>query len=143
MTKSHHRHHHHILHFLLIITNFFGFSVADVGTATRYSPPYLPTACYSTDVSQFPANNQYASAGEGIWDNGASCGRQYLVRCISASVQGVCILGVTIAVTIVDRGVSSVSYPVVANTTMTLSAATFAMIADASASEINIEFQQI
>ncbi|KAI3972213.1 hypothetical protein MKX01_011765 [Papaver californicum] len=111
MTKSH----YHILHFLFIITNFFGFSA---------------TACSSTDVSQFPANNQFASAGEGIWDNGASCGRQYLVRCISASVQGVCIY------------YNCGYYKIVANTTMTLSAVTFSMIADASASEINIEFQQ-
>ncbi|KAF7848492.1 hypothetical protein BT93_L1897 [Corymbia citriodora subsp. variegata] len=86
-------------------------SRADVGTAAHYSPPYTPTTCFGNDPSQFPSSNLFAAAGEGIWDNGASCGRQYLVRCISASVSGTCIPSQTIQVRIVDRALSSSSSP--------------------------------
>ncbi|OVA19117.1 Expansin/pollen allergen [Macleaya cordata] len=128
---------------LFILTQLFSFSTGDVGTAAQYSPPYLPSACYGNDVSQFPTNNLFASASEGIWDNGASCGRQYLVRCISASEQGICVTGVTIPITIVDREVTSISLPSTSGTTMALSETAFALIADLSANEINIEFQQV
>nr|GFB61894.1 hypothetical protein [Tanacetum cinerariifolium] len=75
----------------------------EVGTASMYNPPYTPTACYGNDASQFPSSNLFAAAGEGIWDNGAACGRQYLVKCISAVIPRTCILGQTIQVRIVDR----------------------------------------
>uniref|UniRef100_A0A7N2L7J4 Expansin-like EG45 domain-containing protein n=1 Tax=Quercus lobata TaxID=97700 RepID=A0A7N2L7J4_QUELO len=54
--------------------------LSDVGTAALYSPPYSPTACYGSDASQFPSSNLFAAAGDGIWNNGAACGRLYLVR---------------------------------------------------------------
>ncbi|PIA65459.1 hypothetical protein AQUCO_00100746v1 [Aquilegia coerulea] len=137
---------HLLLHqclFLLFLTDCYHVSYGDVGTAAQYSPPYLPTACYGQDISQFPANNMFASASDGIWNNGAACGRQYLVRCLSAAVRGICIDGQTIQIRIVDRTASSVSTPSSSGTTMVLSASAFAMIASSSASEINIEFQQI
>ncbi|KAA8525366.1 hypothetical protein F0562_007216 [Nyssa sinensis] len=71
---------------LCIFALLFHASHGDVGTASHYSPPYLPTACFGNDPSQFPSSNLFATASEGIWDNGAACGRQYLVRCISAVV---------------------------------------------------------
>ncbi|XP_058074587.1 EG45-like domain containing protein [Magnolia sinica] len=118
-------------------------SHADVGTAAFYKPPYLPTACYGNDASQFPANNLFAAASEGIWDNGASCGRQYLVRCLSAATpRNACVVGQTIQVRIVDRAATSGSRPSVSGTTMVLSVNAFGMIANGSPTEINIEFQQ-
>ncbi|KAH0989634.1 hypothetical protein GBA52_001117 [Prunus armeniaca] len=81
------------LFLFLFLSALFRSSQADVGSAAHYSPPYLPTACRGSDPSQFPSSNLFGSAGEGIWDNGAACGRQYLVRCISAPVLGTCVPG--------------------------------------------------
>ncbi|KAJ6924696.1 hypothetical protein NC652_017847 [Populus alba x Populus x berolinensis] len=73
--------------------------------------PYLPTACYGNSSSQFPSSNLFAAAGEGIWDNGAACGRQYLVRCISAAVPRTCLPDQMVQVRIVDRAQTSRSEP--------------------------------
>ncbi|MED6221998.1 hypothetical protein PIB30_060137 [Stylosanthes scabra] len=85
----------------------------------------------------------FASAGEGIWDNGAACGRQYQVRCISAPTPRTCIPGQLIQIKIVDRAQSSNSRPSMPGTSMVLSTIAFQAIANASASFINIEFQQV
>ncbi|KAL4650984.1 hypothetical protein ACB092_01G126300 [Castanea dentata] len=126
----------------VILAVLFYLSHADVGTAAQYKTPYLPTACYENDASQFPSSNLFASAGEGIWDNGAACGRQYLVRCISAAQPRTCKPGQTIQIKIVDRALTSVSRPSRNGATMVLSTTAFGMIANPSASFINIEFQQ-
>ncbi|CAL8996796.1 unnamed protein product [Prunus brigantina] len=130
------------LFLFLFLSALFRSSQADVGSAAHYSPPYLPTACRGSDPSQFPSSNLFGSAGEGIWDNGAACGRQYLVRCISAPVLGTCVPGKTIQIRIVDRALSSVSRPSRKDTTMALSTTAFAAIANSSAKFVNIEFQQ-
>ncbi|KAF5459114.1 hypothetical protein F2P56_023095 [Juglans regia] len=122
---------------------FTNTSHGDVGTAARYSPPYSPTACYGSDPSQLPSSNLFAAAGDGIWDNGASCGRQYLVRCISASQPGTCVQGQTIQIRIIDSVGSAPSLPSSNGTTMVLSTTAFQTIANASVvAFINIEFQQ-
>ncbi|KAI3454039.1 hypothetical protein Pfo_010702 [Paulownia fortunei] len=118
-------------------------SLADVGTASQHIPPYTPTACYGGDLSQFPTSNLFAAAGEGIWDNGAACGRQYLVRCISAAVPRACVAGQTIQVKIVDRAQTSVSRPTREECSLVLSNTAFATIANPSVSYLNVEFQQI
>ncbi|KAL0323909.1 UNVERIFIED_CONTAM: EG45-like domain containing protein [Sesamum calycinum] len=96
---------------LLLLGPELRFSLADIGTASQYTPPYIPTACYGSDMSQFPTSSLFAAAGEGIWDNGAACGRQYLVKCISAAVPKTCVEGQTIQVKIVDRAITLVSPP--------------------------------
>ncbi|XP_030955920.1 putative EG45-like domain containing protein 1 [Quercus lobata] len=128
---------------IVILAVLFHLSHADVGTAARYRTPYLPTACYGNDAGQFPSSNLFASAGEGIWDNGAACGRQYLVRCISAAQPRTCIPGETIQIKIVDRALSSVSRPSQPGATMVLSKTAFGMIAKPTAPAINIEFTQV
>ncbi|XP_038698893.1 EG45-like domain containing protein isoform X2 [Tripterygium wilfordii] len=125
---------------LLLVTLTFPFSQADVGIAAQYNPPYLPTACFGSEESQFPTNDLFAAAGEGIWDNGASCGRQYLVRCISASNPTTCFPEQTIQIRIVDRAQNVSSGP---DPTIVLSDAAYSAIADPSADTINIEFQQV
>ncbi|XP_044464065.1 EG45-like domain containing protein isoform X2 [Mangifera indica] len=127
----------------LCLQLFTYFSYADVGTAAWYAPPYLP--CYGNDQSQFPSSNLFGAAGEGIWDNGASCGRQYLVRCISAAEPNTCLPGLTIQIKIVDYALQSVSPPSRSGTTIVLSQAAFAAITNSSstATSINIEFQQV
>uniref|UniRef100_A0A1D1ZLG6 EG45-like domain containing protein n=1 Tax=Anthurium amnicola TaxID=1678845 RepID=A0A1D1ZLG6_9ARAE len=143
MTKPRQR----LLLWLLPLTLALHVSKADVGTAALYSPPYVPTACFGGDVSQFPSDNLFAAAGEGIWDNGASCGRQYLVRCLSSAVPRACAEGQpTIQLLVVDRASASVSPPARPGATMSLSLAAFGALTNASAGPvpaINVEFQQI
>jgi len=100
------------------------------------------TACFGRDASQFPPSNLFGAVGEGLWDNGAACGRQYQVRCISAAVRGTCIPGQMVQIKIVDRAQSSVSRPSLEGTTLVLSSQAFQAIANASASFINVEYQQ-
>ncbi|KAK3008713.1 hypothetical protein RJ639_015397 [Escallonia herrerae] len=102
-----------------------------------------PTACFGSDASQFPSSNLFAAAGEGIWDNGAACGRQYLVRCISAVVPKTCIPGQTIQIRIVDRVQTSKSRPLKDGTTMVLSTTAFQTIANPSSTSMNVEFQLV
>ncbi|XVE54359.1 hypothetical protein DITRI_Ditri03aG0074400 [Diplodiscus trichospermus] len=132
-----------LLSYFLLISQLFPFSLADVGTAAQYSPPYLPTACYSDDQTQFPSSNLFAAAGDGIWDNGASCGRQYLVRCISASRPGTCVPDQTIQVKIVDYAPTAQSPPSAQSTTIVLSETAFGGITNLAVDSINIEFQQV
>ncbi|KAJ6698842.1 EG45-LIKE DOMAIN CONTAINING PROTEIN [Salix purpurea] len=146
---------------LFILSMMSQISQGDVGTAARYSPPYLhriaskmfllycfgvATACYNDSASQFPSNNLFAAAGDGIWDNGAACGRQYLVRCISAAVADSCIADQVIQVKIVDYALALIrSPPSARGTTIVLSETAFAAIANTSAAptSINLEFQQV
>lgn len=100
------------------------------------------TACYGSRLSQFPPGNLFGAAGESVWDNGASCGRRYLVRCISAVVPGTCIRGQTIQITIVDRAQTSISRPSRNGATIVLSNTAFSQIANISASFVNLEFLQ-
>ena len=131
--------------FLVSLFLHFHTSYGDVGTAALYSPPYLHTACYGSDASQFPSSNLFAAAGDRIWDNGAVCGRRYLVRCItSTSTPDSCNQNQTILIKIVDY----IGRPPFAhstyNTTMVLSNTAFGIIANSStaSSYINIEFEQ-
>ncbi|RWR73327.1 EG45-like domain-containing protein [Cinnamomum micranthum f. kanehirae] len=58
-------------------------AMGDVGTAQSYSPPYLPTKCQGSSREQFPGDGLFVAASDGIWDNGAACGRKYRLRCLS------------------------------------------------------------
>ncbi|KAF8400702.1 hypothetical protein HHK36_014002 [Tetracentron sinense] len=131
----------------LLLSFFFAelfyFSHGDVGTAGHYDSPYFPTACYGNDGTQFPSDNMFASISEGLWDNGASCGRLYLVRCISARDPGTCLTGQSIQVVILDRASTSVSRPSRDTATIVLSKFAFAAIANVSANWINMEFLQV
>lgn len=102
----------------------------------------VATICYGNDVSEFPSSNLFAAAGDGIWDNGASCGRHYLVRCISATQPGTCVPGETIQIKIVDYAPTAPSTPSAVGTTIVLSGTAFGTIADSTVAAINIELQQ-
>ncbi|KAF3447174.1 hypothetical protein FNV43_RR12354 [Rhamnella rubrinervis] len=78
----------------------------------------------------------------GLWRNGASCGRQYLVRCVGASVPDTCRLDRTIKVKIVDRALTLVSQPSRPGATIILSTTAFNAIANGADTSINIEFQE-
>ncbi|XP_076950739.1 EG45-like domain containing protein [Bidens hawaiensis] len=133
----------HLLPFLLLLLTILHPSHGEVGTSAQYAPPFLPTACYGYDPGQFPSSNLFAAVGDGIWDNGAACGRQYLVKCISAADPGTCVPDQVIQVRIVDFALTAVSPPSYDGTTMVLSDTAFGTIANSTALSINIEFQQI
>ncbi|KAI6681467.1 hypothetical protein NL676_035348 [Syzygium grande] len=116
---------------------------ADVGTAGHYDPPYTPTACFGYDPLQFPSSFLFAAAGEGIWDNGAACGRQYWVRCISADRPKTCNPAQLVQVRIVDQALSAVSRSSSDRATIVLSKTAFEAIANPSASSVNVEFVQV
>eukprot|EP01018_Ginkgo_biloba_P010303 Gb_36587 [translate_table: standard] len=130
--------------FLLTVTVIICWNscMADVGTATYYSPPYVPSYCYGSDQGQFPAGNLFAAASDAIWDNGAACGRQYSVRCLSGTNQtddSPCKLDAdqSIVVKIVDYCSSD------CRGSLELSSDAFGDIASPEAGIINIEYEQV
>ncbi|KAL1552488.1 EG45-like domain containing protein [Salvia divinorum] len=127
---------------LFLLGPLLRLSRADIGTASSYSPPYTPTACYGNDYSEFPTSNLFAAAGEGIWDNGAACGRQYMVRCISAPVPESCVPGQIIQIKIVDRAQTASSSPSRRSSSIVLSDTAFAAIANPAVDYLNVEYQQ-
>ncbi|KAJ8531319.1 hypothetical protein K7X08_026753 [Anisodus acutangulus] len=131
------------LSFSLIFCQMFYASQADLGTASQYSPPYTPSACFGSESTQFPSSNFFAAAGDGIWDDGAACGRQYLISCISSVFPRACKSGETIQIKIVDRAQNISSTPTREGTTMVLSNAALAAIADSNAPSLNIDFRQV
>nr|AWP38933.1 Ave1 [Fusarium oxysporum f. sp. physali] len=109
---------------------------ADIGTANILNgPPFTPTACYGNDLSQFPAGNLFAAAGEGIWDNGAACGRRYRVKCISPRP----CKSDMVDVRIVDRAKNHREY---AGEFLLLHAAAYNTIAAGGRRRLNINFVQ-
>ncbi|CAL9195444.1 unnamed protein product [Musa hybrid cultivar] len=108
----------------------------DVGTATSYSPPYLPTKCPGYTQDQLPGNGHFVAAGSGIWDNGAACGRRYLLRCLSG-LRRPCKDG-SIVVEVVDfcRHIPCPS-------TLVLSTRAFDAVSKIPNTKINVEYAQI
>ncbi|RDI85993.1 hypothetical protein Vi05172_g4003 [Venturia inaequalis] len=68
---------------LLTLSTFAYLGLCDIGLATTYKPPYLPTKCFGGDKGQFPAYNLFGAVGPTLWDGGGACGRKYEVRCIT------------------------------------------------------------
>ena len=109
--------------------------LGDIGTATSYHPPYLPTKCNGNRQDQFPPGNLFVAVGEGLWDNGAACGRRYRLRCLSGSNKPC--KDDTIDVKVVDFCPKSPC-----PSTILLSSDAFAAISRSDA-KINIEYVQI
>ncbi|XP_062163330.1 EG45-like domain containing protein isoform X2 [Alnus glutinosa] len=104
------------------------------GTATFYTPPYVPSSCYGYQ------NNgvMIAAASDAIWGHRAACGRRYSVRCIGATNKGPppC-HGTSVVVKIVDY------CPTRCHGTIDLSQAAFSAIANTDAGKIKIEYIQV
>ncbi|XP_044480737.1 EG45-like domain containing protein [Mangifera indica] len=121
---------------LSLLSNLEGSLVlGDIGTASSYNPPYLPTRCNGNSQDQFPPGNLFVAVSEGLWDNGAACGRRYRLRCLSG-IDKPCKSG-SIEVKVVDFCPKS---PCPA--TILLSNDAFAAVSR-SAGKINIEYAQI
>ncbi|KAI7740247.1 hypothetical protein M8C21_021676 [Ambrosia artemisiifolia] len=112
------------------------YALGDVGTATSYDPPYTPTRCNGNQADQFPSGNLFISVSEGLWDNGAACGRRYRLKCLSGSRKP-CRDG-TIDVRVVDY-CSKTPCP----STIVLSNDAFAAISKSQRGKINVEYVQI
>lgn len=123
---------------ICLFTNFINKPI----NLMKYNFNLIATACYGSDSAQFPTSNLFGAAGDGIWDNGAACGRQYQVRCISAFKKNTCLPDNTTFIIILDYAVSLPSDPSAPATTMVLSETAFGKIANSTATSINIEFQQ-
>ncbi|MBA0842972.1 hypothetical protein Goarm_000203 [Gossypium armourianum] len=108
--------------------------VAHTGTATFYTPPYVPSACngYQKDGVMI------AAASDAIWDDGAACGRKYKVKCTGATNQSPhpCRGKKYVVVKVVDYCPSG------CEGTIDLSQEAFASIADPDAGKIKISFHQ-
>ncbi|KAI3442126.1 uncharacterized protein J3R85_001439 [Psidium guajava] len=128
----------HLSSILVLAVLLLRQTVADVGTAGHYDPPYTPSACFGYNPLEFSSSFLIAVAGKGIWDNGACCGRQYWVCCISADRPKTCNPARLIQVRIVDRALSSVSRSSSNHATLVLSKIGFGAIANPSASSINV-----
>ncbi|XP_050371820.1 EG45-like domain containing protein [Argentina anserina] len=102
------------------------------GTATFYTPPYVPSSCYGYKNDGV----MIAAASDAIWDKRAACGRMYRVKCIGATNQGIpqpC-KGTSVVVKIVDY------CPPGCHGTIDLSKEAFAKIANTDAGKIKIEY---
>ncbi|XP_012571614.1 EG45-like domain containing protein [Cicer arietinum] len=122
----------------IILLNQLSLILADLGTASSYGPPYIPTACDGNRREQFPPGNIFAAVNEGLWDNGAACGRRYRIRCLSG-INKPCKDG-SIDVKIVDI-ISCSKHPCFQ--TFLLSTQAFAAISRFPNANINIEYMQI
>ncbi|TID16453.1 hypothetical protein E6O75_ATG11571 [Venturia nashicola] len=68
---------------LIAISNLAYLGLCDVGAATTYFAPYIPNKCYHYDRNVFPSDKYFAAVGQGLWENGAACGRHYELLCIT------------------------------------------------------------
>ncbi|XP_072961003.1 EG45-like domain containing protein [Typha angustifolia] len=107
-----------------------------VASATSYGPPYTPTKCNGYSQDQFPPNNMFAAVSDGLWDNGAACGRRYMVRCLSGSNRPC--KQASIVVQVVDKCSAD---PCPAN--FLLSTRAFTAISLSADIKINVEYTEI
>ncbi|KAG5564519.1 hypothetical protein RHGRI_000638 [Rhododendron griersonianum] len=108
----------------------------DIGTAIAYDPPYLPTRCGGYDQEQFPEGGLFAAASDGVWDNGAACGRRYRLKCISGRRKP-CKNG-SIVIQVVD-----VCRTNPCQATLTLSNKAFDAVSRNPNAKINVEYSHI
>ncbi|KAG6383008.1 hypothetical protein SASPL_157253 [Salvia splendens] len=141
---------------ILLTISFNQIVSGDIGTATSYNPPYtresaifvtliwytyIPkyccaaTRCNGNRADQFPSGNLFVQVSEGLWDNGAACGRRYRLRCLSGNNRPC--KGGTVDVRVVDfctrRPCPS---------TIVMSTDAFAAVSKSPDAKINIEFIQ-
>ncbi|KAJ3686646.1 hypothetical protein LUZ61_015810 [Rhynchospora tenuis] len=109
----------------------------DIATAAFYGPPYTPTQCNGNSQDQFPPNNLFASVSDALWDNGAACGRKYIVRCLSGTGDKPCKQG-NIVVQVVDKCPQNPC-----RATILLSRDAFNTLSRSTTSKLNIEYAEV
>lgn len=93
------------------------------------------TKCNGNRQDQFPPGNLFVAVNEGLWDNGAACGRRYRLRCLSGNNRP-CKDG-TIDVRVVDFCQKSPC-----PSTILLSNDAFSAISRSANAKINVEYIQ-
>ena len=93
------------------------------------------TKCNGNREDQFPPGNLFVAVSEGLWDNGAACGRRYRLRCLSGNRRPC--KGGTVDVKVVDFCPKSPC-----PSTILMSTDAFAAISRSSDDKINVEFIQ-
>ncbi|KAL4560207.1 hypothetical protein LXL04_032356 [Taraxacum kok-saghyz] len=121
------------LFILLGFNNNIKCCLGEIGTASSYDPPYTPTRCNGNQPDQFPLGNLFVSVSEGLWDNGAACGRRYRLKCLSGNNKPC--RGGTIDVKVVDF-CSKRPCP----STIVLSNDAFSSISKSQKGKINVEY---
>nr|GMD90143.1 EG45-like domain containing protein [Ipomoea batatas] len=119
----------------LIATSFVAMASALSGTATFYTPPYVPSSCYGFKDE----GTMIAAASDPIFNNRGACGKRFRVRCSGPTNAGVpqpC-TGQEVVVKIVDLCPSPGC-----QATIDLSQEAFSIIADPNAGKINIEYEE-
>ncbi|XP_019175683.1 PREDICTED: EG45-like domain containing protein 2 isoform X1 [Ipomoea nil] len=135
--------HRHLFFYAFLILISSPPSSAELGKASHYNPPYIPTACFGRDFSQLPSDGYFAAVGDDLWNNGTACGKKYMVSCISSPFSRACKKEKTIQVRAVDRAKTAVSRSSQAGTTITLSRAAFEVISDIRSTWVAIQFKQV
>ncbi|CAA2958181.1 EG45-like domain containing [Olea europaea subsp. europaea] len=109
-------------------------AIAESGTATFYTPPYVPSACYGSHGK----GTVIAAANPSLYNNGAACGRRYRVKCTGGtnSVSHPC-TGKEVTVTIVDL------CPGCGHNQLDLSQEVFSTIANPDVGRILIDYTQV
>ncbi|XP_075652154.1 EG45-like domain containing protein [Castanea sativa] len=120
----------------IVVLGLISLVLGDICTAASYGPPYIPTRCNGNRQDQFPPGNLFVAVSEGLWDNGAACGRRYRLRCLSGNNKP-CKDG-TIDVKVVDYCPQSPC-----PSTLLLSSNAFAAISNSPTAKINVEYIQI
>ncbi|XP_078443551.1 EG45-like domain containing protein [Wolffia australiana] len=118
----------------LILAFLFQVALAETGTATFYTPPYVPSSCYEFEDKGV----MIAAASDALWGNRAACGRRYRVTCTGATnqVAWAC-TGGSVDVTVVDY------CPQGCAGTIDLSQEAFAVIANPDAGKVKITYTEI
>lgn len=95
------------------------------------------TRCGGNRQDQFPPGNLFVSVSEGLWDNGAACGRRYRLRCLSGSNKPCKDIKTTVDVRVIDF-CSKRPCP----STILMSGDAFSAISRSPNAKINVEYIQ-
>nr|XP_027065992.1 EG45-like domain containing protein [Coffea arabica] len=114
-----------------MVASLVSIAHAATGTATFYTPPYVPSSCYGYQDNGV----MIAAASDAIWNNRKACGKTCTVRCTGPTNQGIpqpC--RGSVVVKIVDY------CPPGCRGTIDLSKEAFSKIANPDAGKVKIEY---
>ncbi|KAK9280018.1 hypothetical protein L1049_013703 [Liquidambar formosana] len=107
--------------------------LGDMGTAASYDPLYLTSKCNGSDSSG--QGKMFAAVNQGLWDDGAACGRRYRLSCVSGPCKD---MEVTIEVEVLYFCTRSLC-----NSTLALHKDAFADVSSSPNATIRIDFTQL
>lgn len=119
-------------------------AAADVGSLSFYKRPYYPTECNTPVETMERLNYRYVQVSEGLWDNGAVCGKTLLIRCLSGSASRNPCTRNTIEAVIVGRCPNGVCAVGNTNVLMRITAERYSSLVNSrEAAWVNIEFARL